>query len=439
MHEPYEFARADRPAYASDFQQRPWRRALQIKAMKQTDIVIVGAGMVGSLLAALLRNAGLDIVMLERAAVRPPEKDDAFEPRVSALTRASENLLRHVGAWPAIEALRCCPYREMEVWDANGTGRVHFRAAELGESHLGVMVENRLLQWALTEAAVASPTVSLECPAQLVALERLPQSWRLTLEGGAQLEARLVIGADGALSAVRRLSGIGGRETDYGQRAIVTTVRTERAHGACARQRFSETGPLAFLPLLTHDGDAHSCSIVWSQDDAEAQRLLALDDAAFCRELGTAFEFSLGDIQGCDARHSFPLRAVHASDYVREGLALIGDAAHAIHPLAGQGVNLGLLDAAVLAEEIVRARERGLPWWSEATLSRYSRRRRAHNTLILSSMTMFKTLFASRHPFLVIARNLGMQATGALLPVKQEIVRVAMGLAGDIPAAARSA
>lgn len=404
----------------------------------KADIVIVGAGMVGSLLAALLRDAGLDIVLLERARISAPQRDDPFEPRISALTRASENLLRHVGAWEAIAGLRCCPYSDMQVWDANGTGRVEFAARELGESHLGVMVENRLLQWALTETALRSPRVSLRCPAQLTALERLPASWLLTLDNGERIEAGLVVGADGAQSAVRRLVGIAARETDYGQRAIVATVRTEKPHGHTARQCFMATGPLAFLPLQTADGDTQQCSIVWSQDEKEAQRLLALDDAAFCRELGFAFEHALGSIAGCDQRYSFPLRAVHADSYVREGLALIGDAAHAIHPLAGQGVNLGLLDAAVLAEEILRAQERGLPWWSEHVLARYSRRRRAHNALILNSMTAFKTLFASDHPLLVLARNAGLAMTNGLLPVKQEFARVAMGLSGDLPAAARA-
>lgn len=406
--------------------------------MKQVDIVIVGAGMVGSLLAALLRDAGLDIVLLERGSVGAPDREDPFEPRVSALTRASENLLRHVGAWEAIAGLRCCPYTRMEVWDANGTGRIGFSAQELGESHLGVMVENRLLQWSLTEAATASPRISLRCPAELVAMERMPAQWRLTLADGEVIDTRLVIGADGARSGVRRLAGIGVREHDYGQRAIVTTIYTEQPHGDVARQRFARTGPLALLPLRTHDGGRGQCSIVWSQDEAEAQRLLALDDAAFCRELGFACEHALGAITGCDARYSFPLRAVHSERYTGDGLALIGDAAHAIHPLAGQGVNLGLLDAAVLAEEIARARARGLPWWGEDVLARYSRRRRAHNTLILNSMTAFQKLFGSEHPALVLARNLGLTTANALLPLKQEFARVAMGLAGDLPALARA-
>jgi 2-octaprenylphenol hydroxylase len=403
------------------------------------DIVIVGAGMVGSLLAALLRDSGLSILMLERAPVTAPARDAAFESRVSALTRASENLLRHVGAWSAIEANRYCAYTGMTVWDADGSGRVEFSAAGIGESHLGVLVENRLLQAALTDVAVQADNVTFACPAQLTHLERLPQGWRLTLADGSFVQARLVIGADGAQSAVRGMMGIDTRNVDYRQRAIVTTVRTERPHGFMARQRFSGTGPLAFLPLLTAAGDDHYCSIVWSQDEAEAQRILALDDATFTREIGFAFEHTLGAIQSVDPRHSFPLQARHATDYVREGVALIGDAAHAIHPLAGQGVNLGLMDAGVLAEEIRRARARNINWWNEATLSRFARRRRAHNTLMLNSMTGFQKLFGSHHPLLVVARNLGLQATDALLPVKHELARVAMGLSGDLPQAARTA
>lgn len=405
----------------------------------ESDIVIVGAGMVGSLLAALLKDSGLRITLLERAAVTPPQKDDAFEPRVSALTRASENLLRHVQAWEAMAALRLCPYSTMTVWDADGSGRVQFAARELGESHLGVLVENRLLQWSLTEVAMQAENVELLCPAQLVALERLPQQWLLTLADGVKIHAPLVIAADGAQSAVRQLAGISVSETDYGQRAIVTTVRTSMPHQYTAWQRFMATGPLAFLPLQTADGDAHHSSIVWSQDEKEAQRLLALDDEAFRRELGFAFEHTLGEVLACDQRYSFPLRAAHAAEYVREGLALIGDAAHAIHPLAGQGVNLGLLDAAVLAEEILRARERNISWFSQETLARYSRRRRAHNSLILNSMTGFRRLFASHHPLMVVARNLGLNATNRFLPLKQELARVAMGLSGDLPAAARRA
>lgn len=401
------------------------------------DIVIVGAGMVGSLLAALLRDSGLSILMLERAPVTAPARDAAFEPRVSALTRASENLLRHVGAWAAVESCRCCAYTGMTVWDADGSGRVEFSAAGIGESHLGVLVENRLLQSALTEVAVHATNVTFECPAQLAHLERLPQGWRLTLADGSRVQARLVVGADGAQSAVRGMIGIDTRNTDYHQRAIVTTVRTEKPHAFTAWQRFSATGPLAFLPLLTADGDDHFCSIVWSQDDAEAQRLLALDDATFMREMGLAFEHTLGAIEAVDPRYSFPLQARHATDYVRDGLVLVGDAAHAIHPLAGQGVNLGLLDAGVLAEEILRARARNIAWWDEATLSRYARRRRAHNALILNSMTGFQKLFGSHNPLLVVARNVGMRVTNALLPVKQELARVAMGLSGDLPRAAQ--
>lgn len=409
-----------------------------MSSQTNADIVIVGAGMVGSLLAALLKNTELKIILLERTPVTAPATDAAFEPRVSALTRASENLLRHVGAWNEIEKHRFCAYTQMTVWDADGSGRISFHARELGESHLGIMLENRLLQWALTQCATQSPHIDFRCPAQLLHMERLPSSWQLTLTDGSIIETALVIGADGAQSAVRNFAHISTQETPYHQRAIVTTVRTEKPHQYSCWQRFTATGPLAFLPLQTQESDDHFCSIVWSQDDAEAQRILSLDDEHFCKEIGFAIENTLGRIEWCDRRQSFPLTARHAHDYIADGVALIGDAAHAIHPLAGQGVNLGLLDAAVLAEEIQRTLQRKIPWHSVDTLRRYSRRRRAHNALILNSMTGFKRVFGSQTPALVVARNLGLALSNRFLPLKLEFAKMAMGLSGDLPAAAKT-
>lgn len=405
---------------------------------RTADIIIVGAGMVGSLLASLLKDSGLRIILLERDGVTEPGHNASFEPRVSALTRASENLLKHVGAWPLIEQHRFSPYNTMTVWDADGSGKISFSARELGESHLGILLENRLLQWALTHTATQSGNVDFLCPVQLTHMEKLPQGWQLTLADGQKLIAPLVVGADGALSAVRQFAGISTRDTPYQQRAIVTTVRTQKSHQHTAWQRFSVTGPLAFLPMKHESDHDHYCSIVWSQDDAEAERILALDDESFRQELGAAIEHTLGEIDWCDRRFSFPLHARHATDYVREGLALIGDAAHNIHPLAGQGVNLGLLDAAVLAEEILRAQQRNISWHSHDTLTRYQRRRRAHNTLILNSMTGFKRLFGSHNPLFVVVRNIGLSLSNQLQPLKLEFARVAMGLTGDLPQAAQA-
>ena len=404
---------------------------------EQFDIVVVGAGMVGSLFTAALRDSGLRIALIDGQAPQKPDIQGAFEPRVSALTRASERMLENLGVLAKLQGTRLCRFTDMDVWDADGTGHVHFRARELGELHLGIMLENRLLQWALTETASAAEGVEFICPDKLQTLERLPNCWQLTLAGGRVLQTGLVVGADGAMSAVRTQAGLTLRELDYAQQAIVTTVRSEQEHQLTAWQRFLPSGPLAFLPLLTRDGDAHSCSIVWTLDHAEAEKILALDAAAFCAELGRAFEHRLGAITGADRRFAFPLRARHARDYVQEGLALIGDAAHTIHPLAGQGVNLGFMDAAVLAEEILKARANGLPIDEYATLRRYARRRRGHNALMMHSMTGFKKLFGADDLGLRLLRNTGMKLFDRLGPVKNQVMREAMGLSGELPGLAR--
>lgn len=401
------------------------------------DLIIAGAGMVGSLLACALRESGLKVALIEGVAPERPDIDGDFEPRVSALTRASERMLDNLGVLPALEATRICRFTDMDVWDADGTGHIHFRSADVGATHLGIMVENRLLQWVLTEAATAAENVTFFCPAAVQTIDQQAGGWQVTLADGRVLRATLLVGADGAQSAVRRMAGIGLREHDYAQRALVTTVYTTEPHAFTAWQRFLPTGPLAFLPLQTTAGDTHACSIVWTLDNAAADAVLALDDVAFCRELGRAFEHRLGEITHADRRYAFQLRARHAQVYARPGLALIGDAAHTIHPLAGQGVNLGLMDAAVLAEEILRAVNNGLPLDEFQTLRRFERRRRGHNTLVLNTMTGFKKLFGADDLGVRLLRNIGLRAVDRMGMVKNQIMREAMGLGGELPGLAR--
>lgn len=406
-------------------------------SVEQFDVVVVGAGMVGSLFAAALGGSGLRIALIDGMPPQKPDVSGPFEPRVSALTRASERMIENVGAMGRLEGTRLCQFTDMDVWEADGTGHIHFSAREIGESHLGIMIENRLLQWALTERAAEHENIDFICPDKLQTLERLPRCWQVTLASGRVLQTKLVVGADGAQSAVRQQAGLTLRELDYAQQALVTTVRCEKPHEYTAWQRFLPTGPVALLPVLGQDGDAHQCSIVWTLDNAEAERVRVLDDAAFCRELGHAFEHRLGRIVSADRRFAFPLVARHARDYALEGLALIGDAAHTIHPLAGQGVNLGFLDAAVLAEEILRAMGRGLPVDEFSTLRRYSRRRRGHNSLLMHTMTGFQKLFGADDLGLRLLRNAGLNIVDRLGPVKNQIVREAMGLSGELPALAQ--
>lgn len=400
----------------------------------KADIVIVGAGMVGSLLAAALKDRHLDILLIDTAPVTPPAADAPYEPRVSAISRASENMFRHVGAWKKVTAVRYSPYTRMEVREEEGRAELVFSAADIGESHLGCLVENRLMQWALTETALENPQVRLLAPARVVGLERYASHWQVQLDSGETIEAGLVVGADGAQSAVRRLAPLSMEVWDYHQKAMVCTVRTSRPHEATARQIFLKTGPLAFLPLP----DPHLCSIVWSATHERADQVMQMDDETFCRELGTAFGDALGVVEWADRRFAFPLIARHTERYTLPGLALIGDAAHNIHPLAGQGVNLGFLDAAVLAEEIGRGLDRRLPPGHESVLGRYSRRRRGHNALIMHSMTGLERVYAAHWPWLIQLRNDGVGVVNQVLPLKAFFERQALGLEGDLPALAQA-
>lgn len=402
------------------------------------DLIIVGAGMVGSTLALALQARGLEILLLDGGplSVKPFDNGAPFEPRVSALSIASQRVLERLGVWQGIVARRSSPYGEMRVWDGCGTGQIHFSAASVHAETLGHIVENRVVQDALLERLHDSP-VGLLAGARLEQLRRSGDDWLLSLSDGRQLRAPLLIAADGANSAVRRLAGCATREWDYLHHAIVTSVRCSEPHQATAWQRFTDDGPLAFLPLVSAP-DEHWCSIVWSAVPAEAERLMALDDQAFCGELGKAFEQRLGQVLHADRRLCIPLRQRHAKRYVEEGLALIGDAAHSIHPLAGQGVNLGFLDAAVLAEVLLHALARGERLADVRVLSRYERRRMPHNLAMMAAMEGFERLFQADPLPLRWLRNAGLNWVDELPEAKALFVRQALGLSGDLPELARA-
>lgn len=404
----------------------------------QADLIIVGAGMVGSTLALALEGSGLDILVLDASPLEAADFDPqgGFEPRVSALSAASQRIFERLGAWPGMSARRVSPYTDMHVWDGSGTGQIHFSAETVHAEVLGHIVENRVVQDALLETMQRRGGQRLLGAAPLERLERTPQGWQLTLDDGRQLNAPLLVAADGANSAVRRLAGCETREWDYLHQAIVTSVRCSEPHQRTAWQRFTDDGPLAFLPL-ERDGDQHWCSIVWSVTELEARRLMALDDTAFRAALGRAFEQRLGEVEEVDPRLCIPLRQRHAKRYVQPGLALIGDAAHTIHPLAGQGVNLGLLDAAVLAEVIEAAVARGERPEDIRVLSRFERRRMPHNLAMMAAMEGFERLFQADPLPLRWLRNTGLKAVQALPEAKALFVRQALGLSGDLPALAR--
>ena len=418
------------------------------------DLIVVGAGMVGLTAALAVQQYGFKVLVIDgreddffalaenmSASCSDLENIDSYDNRVSALTCASENILDNLNVWSKIAALRLSPYRHMQVWDGEGSGSVHFSGAQVQQQRLGHIVENKIALAALLSTAKecqlpimgAAKVVAMSEPAD--GLRQL--TCRLSSDSGPTTEsvfsARLIVGADGAMSKIRQLAAIPLWQWDYGHHAIVATVATEREHQSTAWQRFTNDGPLAFLPLANR----HLCSIVWSTSVAHASSLMAMDEQQFCSALTREFEQRLGTVTKVCQRAVFPLRQRHAKHYVQQGLALIGDACHTIHPLAGQGVNLGLLDAAVLAETLDRGRQRGQSIGSEALLKQFQRARHLDNLKMSAAMQAFKWRFDPQPAPLIIARNLGMNLLDKTQPLKQHVMQQAMGLSGELPQLAR--
>lgn len=402
--------------------------------IKTFDVIIVGAGIVGGALACALGGSDLKVAVIEAQPCNTdwPQQSDTiagFDARVSALTVASTNFLSNMGVWETIEERRVSPYRQMHVWDADGTGNIHFNADDINQPVLGHIVENRITAFALLKKIRQHNNIDFIAPAKLENFQQLEdQSYQLSLDDGQQLSAALLVAADGANSRVRKLAAMDMREWDYDHHAIVATVKNEHAHQQTAWQRFLPEGPLAFLPLATADNQQQFCSMVWSAIPQYAENIMALDDAEFSTVLANAFEHTLGEVTDVSRRFSFPLRQRHAVDYVKTGVALVGDAAHTIHPLAGQGVNLGLMDALALSEELLRAKQRALNPGSLQVLERYQRRRKAANLSMMAGMEGFKRLF--EQPALPVRwmRNAGMNWLDKAKPLKNRVMRQAMGL-----------
>ncbi len=386
------------------------------------DVIVVGAGMVGAALALALARAGFDVAVIEPRAPKPWDEHGEVDLRVVALAPSSVDLFTRLDVWKEISIARASAYRHMRVWDALAPGDLNFDAAEEGHAALGYIVENRLIQHTLWQALQREPRITMHCPGTVAATDVSTDRRTLTLDDASILAAKLVVAADGADSALRGMVGIASSDRDYHQRAIVAHVATDRAHESTAWQRFLLGATLAFLPLA--DGRS---SIVWSVPEAESQRLLALDDAAFCAELGAAFDFRLGRITATTPRASFPLRMKLAERYLAPRLALIGDAAHAVHPLAGQGVNLGLRDVDELCSVLVEARDAKRDFASESVLRRYERRRRSDNVLSAHAFDAINRVFGSEAMPLAALRGAGMAVVDNIAPLKRAFARHAAG------------
>jgi 2-octaprenylphenol hydroxylase len=397
----------------------------QHEALSGYDVVIVGGGIVGLSFACELASSDFSVAVVERNELKA--LSDEPDCRVSAINRLALQRFKQAGVLDSPLARRACVFDKMFVWDQTGAGQIQFDSVELGVPELGVIIENYVLQHMLLETVKAADNITYLCPEEIEAIDYQQDageqaSSMITLSSGAQLSASLLVGADGANSKVREIASIQRSQQSYQQQGLVCNVATSESHQHTAWQCFMPTGPLAFLPLY----NGYS-SIVWSLDEAAAQAHMALDDETFKRVLEQASGFKLGEITYLSQRFLFPLAHGHASDYVRPGLALIGDAAHSIHPLAGQGANLGIADAAALADVIREAKQAGRQWSALHTLSKYQRQRKGANRMMEISMTGFKELFGQKNTLVSELRNAGLSLVDHLPVLKYRIIKQALG------------
>ncbi len=397
------------------------------------EVAVVGGGPVGACAAALLQRGGLEVTLLEPHPPAPLEAHAPLDSRVVALSRASERLLSAAGAWPLIAASRVCAYERMRIWHesvaASSAAVLVFDAADVGEPNLGYILENRLLQGALLEAFAAAGGRITHAALESLAITQDGVRLR-TAEG--ELAAQLVVGADGAHSRVREAAGLTAASGAYEQLAIIANVATAEPHQLTAWQRFMKDGTLAFLPLA--DGTS---SIVWSVDAARAPALLSATDAEFARALDQAADLALGPARLVSTRRSFVLERLAAPRYVANRVALLGDAAHVVHPLAGQGVNLGLLDAAALAQLLLEAVGRGEDVGALGVLRTYERWRKSEVAVMATAIDAFDRLLAHGTGPVARVAQAGLSLVNRSQELRRFFIRRALGVTGELPQAAR--
>ncbi|WP_349431082.1 FAD-dependent monooxygenase [Methylomarinum sp. Ch1-1] len=397
---------------------------------EQFDVVIVGGGMVGAAVACGLGGSALKVAVLERSLPEPFSPEQPHDLRVSALSIASQKILQTVGAWQGVSQRRLCPFRRMRVWET--AGDTEFNSDDIDYPELGFIVENRVTQLALLGRLQQFDNIELIASSTIQKIDYRPAQSQLQLDNGRVLQASLLVAADGGQSLVRQAAGLGVTSWDYSQHALVIYVETSYPQQDITWQRFVPSGPQAFLPLT-----GNYASLVWYNSPDEVKRLKGLDQEALIRELTATFPDCLGGINRVLGVASFPLKRQHAQHYVKQGVALVGDAAHMINPLAGQGVNIGLLDAAALAEVLVEADRRGENIADVAVLKRYEEMRRHENLKMMTVMDVFYRFFSNDVLPVKFFRNLGLGLAERIKPAKNKVMRAAMGLEGKLPKLAR--
>lgn len=395
--------------------------------MLSYDLTIIGGGMVGLTLAAALAKSNLNIAIVENHEALPLKGSPAT--RVSAISAASRTIFEKMNVWQYINAHRITPYNTMYVWEKDSFGKIAFDAQQVEADQLGYIIENEQIQHALQASVQKQSNVTFYHPDKLtnIALGE-GEAW-LTLESGKNITTKLVVGADGANSWVRNKIDIPLTHWDYNHHALVATVKTDLAHEYCARQVFTPEGPLAFLPLF----EENLCSIVWSVPPEKAKQLQALSDFEFNKQLTRTFDNRLGFCEVQSERHSFPLTMRYARDFAKHRVALIGDAAHTIHPLAGQGVNLGLLDAVSLAQCILDNKQADKDIGVYAHLRHFERWRKTEAAQMVASMEMLKRLFHGDNTVQKTMRDIALVLADNVSPLKKQFIKQAMGLSGELP------
>ena len=396
------------------------------------EVIIVGGGPVGLVMAGLLASRNITCILLDAAEEINDTMPAHPDSRALAISPASRNILAAIDLWSRLPGDRVGCFRHMHVWDENGQGEIFFNGEDINQPALGYIVEQRLLQTTIEPILACLPALEIHHGQAVSAL--VPEKNSLGVRTADRIfSARLVIAADGAASLTRDLAGIVTRRNDYRQTALACVARFADGHGEVARQRFLTDGPLALLPMAGPE----QCGIVWSTSTQYAELLHAMNLENFHRALGQRSEHCLGEALESGPRTLFPLQRIEAEDYCRERFVLIGDAAHNIHPLAGMGANLGMLDAACLAQVLNAAREKNKDLGGLHILRRYERWRRLENRIMSMVMEGFKYLFEEQTPPLPMVRNAGLDITDSIAPLKHWLMRQAMGLSGDLPEAAR--